>query len=188
MHFTLCDYMLEIVQNAVESGARTVTVRCEQTPTACRFVVTDDGRGMTPDEMRACCDPFRTDPGKHPGRRVGLGLAFLAQLLEATGGTLNLSSAPGEGTRVEARFDLRHVDTPPLGDVADWMVAAMSFEGEFDLTFARAVRSAEAEPGREYTLTRAELREALGDVSDISALLTLRRFVREQEKRVYGSK
>ena len=194
MHFTLCDYMLEIVQNAVESGADSIAARCEQMPGSCRFVVEDNGRGMSKDELRACLDPFCTDPAKHAGRRVGLGLSFLSQLLEETGGTLNLHSEPGRGTRVEANFDLEHVDTPPPGDFAEWLVAAMSFEGEYDLKVEHAARSCAAEPWQAYALTRAELREALGDLGDIAALLALRRFARQQEARLrlpkpsYGSK
>lgn len=56
--------------------------------------VTDDGRGMTPEELAECVRPFFTTRANGSG----LGLLICKEAVEDAGGTLTLTSAPGEGT------------------------------------------------------------------------------------------
>ena len=42
---------------------------------------------------------------------------LLAQAAEEAGGSLEVRSAPGQGTRVIATFGLSHIDRKPLGDI-----------------------------------------------------------------------
>jgi len=80
MHFTLADMVTDITQNAVEAGADTVELEVTEknTPQGAefRFIVTDNGKGMTEEELRRATDPFVTDGIKHPNRKIGLGLPF----------------------------------------------------------------------------------------------------------------
>ena len=86
MHYTLCDYLLDLFQNALEAGSMKTVVRWEEDAGSLHLVVEDTGCGMTEQQLRQARDPFYTEPGKHPERRVGLGLPFLLQTAEATGG------------------------------------------------------------------------------------------------------
>ncbi len=181
MHFTLCDYMMEILQNAVESGAGSVRVLCEQTPDVCRFVVADNGCGMTEDQLRACQNPFAADSKKHPGRRMGLGIPLLAHCVTSAGGSWKADSKPGSGTRFEAEFALRHLDTPPLGDLADLWVGAMTFAGDYEMIVERTCRAAAAVEPRGYTLSRREIREVLGDLNTTASFTALRAFIASRE-------
>jgi len=92
MHFTLCDMFSDLTQNAVEAGARTITVELDQSPARIGFRVKDDGKGMTAEELQKASDPFYTDGIKHPGRKIGLGIPFLIQTADSTGGTWLISS------------------------------------------------------------------------------------------------
>ena len=63
-----------------------------------RIVVSDNGRGMTRDELRRALDGLRTGADGRPERRQGLGIPLARQLVEAHGGTLSILSRAGEGT------------------------------------------------------------------------------------------
>jgi hypothetical protein len=177
VHFTLCDYMMEIVQNAVESRADTIRIRCDQTSETCFFSVEDNGCGMTPAQLQACQNPFAADSKKHPGRKMGLGIPLLAHCATSAGGRWHADSEPGRGTRIEAAFDLSHLDTPPLGDLADLWVSAMTFAGDYEMIIERTRRDAAEAVSRGYTLGRREIREVLGDLNTTASLTALRAFI-----------
>ena len=63
-----------------------------------RIVVSDNGKGMSGEELRRALDGLRTGPDGRPERRQGLGIPLARQLVEAHGGTLELVSRRGEGT------------------------------------------------------------------------------------------
>ncbi|AEJ61773.1 histidine kinase [Spirochaeta thermophila DSM 6578] len=175
MHRTLSDLILELVQNSLEAGARTIEVFCSTREGWCTVRVKDDGRGMSPEEKERALDPFFTDGKKHPGRRLGLGLAFLKQTVDLVGGGLSIESEPGKGTVVRFSMPLDHVDTPPIGDLASTWRGALSFEGDYELLVQRE------SDGGEYTLSRRELLDELGDFWYAPHALLLDRFLHELE-------
>jgi two-component system sensor histidine kinase RegB len=64
-------------------------------------VVTDRGLGMSAEVLQHATDPFFTT--KPVGKGMGMGLFLARALVEQLGGTLELSSSPGEGTRAAIR-------------------------------------------------------------------------------------
>ena len=97
-------HILDIAENAVAAGATRVRIAVNENERrdVLTFRVTDNGRGMPPEEKARALDPFFTTGRK----RTGLGLPLLAQTAEHCGGRLTLISAPGRGTRVVARFGI----------------------------------------------------------------------------------
>lgn len=186
MHATLCDFVLDIAQNSHEAGASHIKIDFDETDDELSVSVADDGSGMTEEELGKALDPFYTDGRKHAKRRVGLGIPFLIQTLEMTGGRHSLTSEKGAGTRFDFSFRLDNVDTPPLGDPAALFLAAMTMDGDYELEVRRSRR-----PGREngaggrepldYRLSRTELREAAGGLNDARAIVLVRDFLRSQE-------
>jgi two-component system sensor histidine kinase RegB len=73
-----------------------------------RFIVRDEGHGMTPEVLERVVEPFFTT--KSPGQGMGLG-AFLAHLFAQTlGGQLSFESKPGRGcTAILELPDLENV-------------------------------------------------------------------------------
>ncbi len=112
----LCFHMVDLVQNAVAAGARTVrlTLRDSAAADEIRLTVADDGRGMDGETAARARDPFYTSKGF---KKVGLGLPLLEGTSHACNGEFDLVSAPGEGTTVSARLEKDHWDCPPLGDL-----------------------------------------------------------------------
>jgi signal transduction histidine kinase len=99
---TLCFYRIaqEALQNAIKySRAHEITVCLIGTSDALALTIADDGVGF---EMNAVKDR-------------GFGLISMSERLEPFGGTLNIQSRPGAGTRLEATVSLRA--TPPAAAV-----------------------------------------------------------------------
>lgn len=179
MHFRLSDYVLDLVQNAVEAGAALVTLSLAESATQFILMLEDDGCGMDEVTSRKALDPFYSDGVKHAARKVGLGLPFVKQALEATGGTFLLESVKGRGTIIYCCFDRRHVDTPPIGDVASLVMQCMMLPGSFEL---KVIRSRETEKGNDqYELSRSALQDILGDFGRSDSVSMLRQFIRSQE-------
>jgi signal transduction histidine kinase len=111
-------HILDIAENALRAGAKNVFIRLAQSRSDDRLVleVTDDGEGMNDEARKRSVDPFYTTKR---GKRVGLGLPFLAQAAEEAGGELEVQSAPGKGTKVIATLGLSHIDRKPLGNIEE---------------------------------------------------------------------
>ncbi|WP_037546239.1 ATP-binding protein [Spirochaeta lutea] len=178
MHYELCDFLMDIFQNAVESGAGQIELRLDQEEDCLDCCVADNGKGMAEEVIRQAMNPFYSDGQKHPGRSLGLGLPFLVQLLDSTGGEFSLDSTPGVGTTVRFRFNLANIDTPPMGDLVFTMVQMMSFPGDHEFVLHRS----NSTRGVAYRVSRRELHEALGGMDDPEALGLAEAFFKSQEE------
>ena len=179
MHFRLCDYALDLVQNAVEAGATLVTLTLAEDKTRFLLGIEDNGCGMDDATRTKALDPFYTDGVKHVARKVGLGLPFVKQALDATGGTFLLDSQKGRGTTLHCCFDLGHVDTPPVGDVTTLILQCMLLPGPFELQVQRSRRTGQKDG--QYELSRRALQDILGDFCQGESISMLRHFIRSQE-------
>ena len=178
MQPTACDALMDIVQNAFESGATEVRLELARRETRLEVAVRDNGCGMDAATLAKALDPFWTDGEKHPGRKVGLGLPFLKQAAEQCGGEFELASEPGRGTKVRFVFDLSNVDAPPTGDVAGTLAALMAWPGERELAVRRE------EDGRAYEVRRTELAAALGGLADAGSLALMKEFFSSNEREI----
>ena len=179
MHYYLSDYLLDLIQNAVESRARRIEIELAEVEGWFTARIVDNGVGMDAATLARVQDPFFTDGVKHPGRRVGLGVPFLVQLCDATGGTHRLSSEAGRGTTLEFSFPAEHLDAPPMGDLAGTLEQALCFVGADEANYEMEIVRKRGKA--EYRLTRSELREALGELDSVGSRELLRRYIQESE-------
>ena len=92
--------LTNIVTNSIEAmdtKGGTLMVGLEQDDQYCRIVVEDTGRGISHSETDLVFRPFYTS--KISGS--GMGLYAVQHIVEMHNGTVDLTSKPGEGTRVE---------------------------------------------------------------------------------------
>lgn len=82
--------------DAVDGDASLVEVGVETEDTVVTVLVKDQGSGLTPEEQSKVFEPFFTR--KTGG--TGLGLPIVRRLVSDVGGSVQLDSAPGLGTRV----------------------------------------------------------------------------------------
>jgi hypothetical protein len=175
VHASVCDQVVDIVQNAIEANASQIELRIDERNGQLVITVTDNGKGMTTEQQARALDPFFSERGKHDHRRVGLGLPFLKQMTDTVNGSLEMSSTKGEGTRIGFTMPLDHIDLPPVGSWGDAILGLMTFPGDFDLL----VDHRRNESG--YAISRSELSEVLGDLTRSENLLMAREFIASNE-------
>jgi len=190
VHFTLTDLITDITQNGVESGASIVELQVSEVVGSdgkgeFRFTVIDNGKGMTAEELKRAQDPFVTDGIKHPHRKVGLGLPFLIQTAETSGGGWKMDSkkageGQASGTVISAWFDLGNVDTPPVGDIPGMFRTVLLFSGPEEMVIKRLRKAPEG--ALDYEVRKTELIGALGDLEDTQSLILLDRYLRSLEE------
>jgi len=177
LHFTLADLVTDITQNGIEAGSNLVELEITETDKEFRFLVKDDGKGMTEEELKRALDPFVTDGIKHPHRKVGLGLPFLIQTAEQSGGGWDVKSEKGKGTTVTAWFDSGNVDTPPVGDIAGMFRTILMFDSKAEVIIRRERKDAES-----YEVRKSELDEALGGLEEAGSIVLLDQYLRSLEE------
>ncbi|NOR50691.1 MAG: response regulator [Desulfuromonadales bacterium] len=91
-----------------------ITLSGEVGKTESTFIITDNGPGIPPEEVAKIFEKFYQIDPQQTGqvRGFGLGLFYARQFIRDHGGTINLSSTPGEGTEVTIRLPKRLPDSP----------------------------------------------------------------------------
>lgn len=92
--------LLNVVRNAVEAGGRVLRLEVRLDGPDAVLALSDDGPGMTPEDVERATDPFYTT--KPSG--TGLGLAITRQILEDHDGFVRVESTPGRGTTLALVF------------------------------------------------------------------------------------
>ena len=148
--------ILDIAENSVKAGASCIEIGITILPEAhtLSLRIRDNGCGMNGEQLRQVTDPFFTS---RTTRKVGLGIPFLKQAAELTGGSFSISSEPGQGTLVEALFRTDSIDCMPLGNAAESVYTLLLMHEEIRFLYRYQV-------GEEaFTLDTEELREILGE-------------------------
>lgn len=101
--------VMNLLSNAIDAcePGGMVTVRTGNEDDHVRIDVIDTGRGITPAIRGRIFDPFFTT--KPIGKGTGLGLSISYGIIHDHGGTIEVDSTPGAGSRFTVRLPLRPV-------------------------------------------------------------------------------
>ncbi len=95
--------LLNLVNNSTDAlrGRKdgVITIATSSDGRFIKVAVSDNGAGIAPEDLPRVFDPFFTT--KEVGQGTGLGLSICYGIIEEHGGTIEIDSRPGEGTRVE---------------------------------------------------------------------------------------
>jgi two-component system, sensor histidine kinase and response regulator len=93
----------EVVDNACKFSRQGTPVTVELSAGG-RLIVTDRGRGLTPEEI-GCIGAFQQfDRKKYEQQGLGLGLVLVQKVTALCQAEFSINSVPGEGTRVQVAF------------------------------------------------------------------------------------
>ena len=101
--------LLGFVDNALKHSPRgsTVHLRARRAGDAALLEVADEGSGIEPEQIERVFDRFyRADESRAGRGGAGLGLAIAKEIVEVHGSTIEVHSAPGEGTTFGFRLAL----------------------------------------------------------------------------------
>lgn len=106
--------LIKNAYQAVPSEGGAITLKTRVTDYDVQFSVTDNGSGISPENMGSLFEPYRTT--KPTGN--GLGLLIVRRILREHGGEIEVDSAEGVGTRVLLFFPLGQKSARMLGDTS----------------------------------------------------------------------
>lgn len=119
----LCDrlhlnqVLLNLLSNAVKYTQPNGRVTLMTTETACEtegcsqfeFVVSDNGMGMSEEFVKHLFEPFERERNTTVSgiQGTGLGMTITKNIVDMMNGTINVDSAPGEGTTITLKFEFK---------------------------------------------------------------------------------
>ena len=166
--------ILDVAENSVRAGASLVEISVDEQPQADLLSVTvsDNGCGMTPEQVKNVTDPFYTT---RTTRKVGLGVPFFKMAAELTGGRLEIKSEVGAGTTIKADFVRSSIDLMPLGDINETIGTLIHCNPQIDFIYPRRLNE------NDLLLDTREFRRILDgiELSDPTVSKFIREFLAE---------
>lgn len=149
--------VLDIAQNSIKAKASLIEISVDISTkeNAMTIVIKDNGCGMSKETLEKVTDPFYTT---RTTRKVGLGVPFFKMSAEMTGGSFDISSEIGKGTRIEAKYVLDSIDRMPLGDMPATVETLVVYNTDIDFIYNYNI------DGEGFTLDTVQMKEILGGI------------------------
>lgn len=126
-------HITDITANSIRAKASDIEIDIKEIKSLITIRITDNGCGMDQETVAKIRNPFYTT---RTTRKVGLGLPFLIQNAEQTGGNVEISSTLGKGTVVVANFVSSSIDCPPWGDLAGTVAMLLGSNPDINIHFS----------------------------------------------------
>lgn len=149
--------ILDVAENSLKAGADTIKINVEFLREENKLIVrvSDNGCGMTGEQIKHVTDPFYTT---RTTRKVGLGVPLFKMAAEMSGGSFEISSVVNEGTSLTAIFKTDNVDFVPLGDIASTVELLCVSNPDVNIAFT------ESDENDTFSFESQKIRDILGDV------------------------
>lgn len=149
-------HISDIAENSIGAGATCIEIEIDQSREPLfTFTIKDNGCGMDQSTVNELSNPFYTT---RTTRKVGLGIPFLVQNCEQTGGDVKITSEKGIGTVLKATLNLSHIDAPPKGTIASTLALLMT--GNPEIEFCINIRL----QNETFSLNSTEIKTVLVDI------------------------
>ncbi|MEP6808748.1 MAG: ATP-binding protein [Chthoniobacterales bacterium] len=119
------DVIRRVLENLINNAIKfteskgTITVSVERHADTAALSVSDDGRGIPPDQHKRIFAKFgQVDGGGEHRHSTGLGLAFCGLAVEAHGGKIGVESEPGRGSTFWIKLPIGHSVAKKRPDVS----------------------------------------------------------------------
>lgn len=121
-------HLLDLVYNSIRAKATLIQIRIIDSlkDDLVSITIEDNGCGMDKDTVEKVQSPFYTT---RTTRDVGLGIPLFKEAAKMCQGTFELTSKINQGTILQATFQKSHIDTPPMGDLAETMATLIQANG-----------------------------------------------------------
>lgn len=174
---TISDHIFDICENAIKSGGNKGYLVIIETDEYFQFCISDNGCGMDKETLKNAQDPFYTTK-KERKKKFGLGLSFLKYSVERTDGYFKINSQRNKGTTVLARFNLKHIDCQPIGDLTNMFLNLINMsEYYFEWKITRFYRK------EGYVIETEVLRNNF-DLTNPKDLLIIKNYINTLEKEI----
>jgi len=175
--------ILDIAQNSISAEATLVEIDVTEDDVTDSIIISvkDDGKGMSADFLEVVENPFITT---RTTRKIGLGISFLKEAAEMTGGKIEIDSTLGTGTQITAFFTKNHIDRQPLGDLTGTIITLVTLNPEIDFEIRYIVN------GNEFLFSTQEVKTLLGDDAELNSppiISFLTEYVREHIENLGGT-
>lgn len=121
-------YILDIIENSLKAKSKVISLEINETDDIINISITDDGTGMTKDEIGKSFSPFYTNNKKANNKKVGLGIPFFKEQCEITGGSFNIISEKNYGTKITGILNKNSIDILPMGDLPKTIMSVITFD------------------------------------------------------------
>lgn len=168
-------HVLDLTDNAVTAHAKLVGVYIIAEDNLLKITVKDDGAGMDAETLKKVLD-FRYTTKKN--QKEGRGISLLKEASKACGGSFSVTSEKSVGTTVLATFPLDSPLRPPLGNVAETVMAIVGGLNGSRLSFYYDAF------GQTFSLDTREVCKELGSlpIDTPEVLVFLREMIKENIK------
>ena len=154
--------ILDIAQNSIAAEATLIEIDVEEDDSNDSVIIRikDNGKGMSREFLETVQDPFTTSRST---RKIGLGISFLKEAAEITGGHIELESVLGSGTTVTALFGKNHIDRQPIGDLTGTIVTLVQLNPSIDFEVRYKVNN------NGFVFSTQEVRIMLGEDAELNS-------------------
>ncbi|MFI3206622.1 MAG: ATP-binding protein [Clostridia bacterium] len=176
--------IMDVTQNSVTAKADLIKISIVENDDekSMEIKIEDNGCGMSEETVRKVIDPFYTT---RTTRDVGLGIPLFKMQAEMTGGSFEISSKVGIGTKISAVFITSHIDMMPLGDINSTILPLITGNENIDFLYTRVFIKNRKE--KSFALDTREVKDELGEDVSLSlpdVVLWLMEYLKENTEEI----